>query len=165
MKEIWKDVVGYEGLYQVSNWGRVRRPKSKILLSSKPSSKREYCQVSLYKNKKYKAAYTHRLVAEAFMGKIEKGKCVNHKNLNKTDNRLENLEIVSYGENTSHYYREKRGVMGFSIERGRFRVRIKAGGLLVNIGCYNSAHEAQCFFRSAYLSWYGKELKLLPIED
>lgn len=106
LKEVWKDILGYEGLYQVSNWGRVkslnynRTGNERIL---KPGlGNRGYYFVNLCKNGKQKSVHIHRLVAEAFLCKIPKGLVVNHLNQNKQDNRLENLEIVTQKENLNH---------------------------------------------------------------
>lgn len=106
MEEIWKDVVGYEGLYQVSNLGRVRSlwhdvwHKGKIL---KPSfdGKKNYLFVGLHKNGKTTQRNIHRLVAETFIPNPNNFPCVNHINEIKTDNRACNLEwcTVEYNSN------------------------------------------------------------------
>lgn len=100
INEIWKDIPGYEGLYQVSDWGRVkslnygRTGKERIM---KPILKKEYYNVSLPKRKYYRI---HRLVVTTFIGPIPPGMVVNHINEDKLDNRLSNLEIVTPAENT-----------------------------------------------------------------
>lgn len=102
MKEIWKDIQGYEGLYQVSNLGKVKSLyKNKIL---KPRIKEnDYLIVSLYKDREDKKFYIHRLVANAFIPNPENKGYVNHKNFDKSDNTLENLEWVTRIENFRHY--------------------------------------------------------------
>lgn len=105
IEEIWKDILGYEGLYQVSNLGRVKsfpRPgnwKERIL---NPIINKGYLHVGLRKDGKEKRFRVHRLVVEAFLGKIPDGFVVNHINEIKSDNRLENLEIVTQKENVNH---------------------------------------------------------------
>ena len=94
MEEIWKDIKGYEGLYQVSNLGRVksfhgRTEKEKIL---QPNNKSKYSQLLLVKDKKRKIAHVHRLVAEAFIPNTENKPQVNHKDENRKNNRVDNLE-------------------------------------------------------------------------
>lgn len=104
MQEIWKDVKGYEGLYQVSNLGRVRSldrvvkasynstmlKKGKILKQQK--NENGYLYVFLTKDKKEKNCRVHRLVAEAFIPNPLKLPQVNHKDENKLNNCVENLE-------------------------------------------------------------------------
>lgn len=119
MKEIWKDIKGYEGLYQISNKGRVKslsrfissgKGKYKVEEKIKKPSKRMrkdgtcYMAVVLYKNNKYKNFYIHRLVANAFLENPDKKETVNHINGNKEDNIVENLEWNTYSENNNHAY-------------------------------------------------------------
>lgn len=109
MEETWKEVVGYEGLYEISNLGRVRshhpspRRKSEFL---KDANIRGYRMVVLSKGdgSKPKSALVHRLVAIAFLGEAPdvRRPTVNHKNLNKADNRVENLEWLSHADNNRH---------------------------------------------------------------
>lgn len=97
MEEIWKDVVGYEGLYQVSNFGRVRSlghdkwHKGRII---KPhyDGRKHYLFVQIYKNKNSKKINVHRLVAETFIPNPQNLPQVNHKDENKINNCVWNLE-------------------------------------------------------------------------
>lgn len=98
LNEIWKDIAGYEGLYQVSSFGRVRSRKNRILKFRIVSG---YFRLKLSKNNKVKDFFVHRLVWEAFNGPIPKGMQVNHINEDKTDNRLENLNLMTPKENTN----------------------------------------------------------------
>ena len=103
MNEIWRDIKDYEGLYQVSNLGRVRSlervvifkdGRSKVVKEKivKPrQTKHKYLQVCLYKNGKGLNHYIHRLVAEAFIPNPHNHPTVDHKNRIRTDNRVENL--------------------------------------------------------------------------
>ena len=102
--EIWKDIEGYEGLYQVNNLGRVKRyyknSKEKIL---KPFSNRDgYLNVKLYKEGKSKQSKVHRLVAQAFILNPEDKPEVNHKDEDKTNNKVENLEWMTRRENINY---------------------------------------------------------------
>lgn len=105
MNEIWKDIEGFEGLYQVSNLGRVksmnynRTGKEKIL---KKSVTHGYERVVLYKDKKQYNKNVHRLVAGSFIDNPNNLESVNHINGIKTDNRAENLEWVTCKENNIH---------------------------------------------------------------
>ncbi len=105
-KEEWCDVVGYVGLYQVSNIGRVKSLNynhtntPKIMKPGKIP--KGYLIVNLFDNGSRKTMYIHRLVGFAFLKKSKEKPEVNHKNGCKTDNRVDNLEWVSPSENTFH---------------------------------------------------------------
>ena len=104
--EIWKDVLGYEGLYQVSNLGQVKslnyRHTGKEAILKPGLGGTGYYGVILCKNGKKKRFSVHRLVVMAFIGPIPKGMVVNHISECQTDNRLENLEICTQKENINH---------------------------------------------------------------
>ena len=101
MGEIWKDVEGYEGLYQVSNLGRVRSLYTNRQLK-KISTSTGYHAVGLYKDGRSKRCSVHRLVAQAFLPNPERKATVNHKNGDKHDNCADNLEWATHEENQRH---------------------------------------------------------------
>ena len=112
-KEYWKPVVGYEGLYEVSNWGRVkslpRNSTVKYARILKPCTDRYgYLYVNLCKNNKQKKFTVHRLVAEAFLPNPDNLPCVNHKDECKSNNVVNNLEWCSYSYNINFGTRNKR---------------------------------------------------------
>ena len=101
MKESWQPVDGYEGLYEVSNRGQVRRVKTGRIL--RPSAKGPgYPAVSLSEHGKVKTRYIHHLVAFAFIGKRPDGMDINHKDCDKENNAVGNLEYISHVENQRH---------------------------------------------------------------
>ena len=105
---IWKDVVGYEGLYSVSNTGRVlSHIRDKEL---QPMLCRGYLRVHLCNHGKTKAVPIHRIVAMAFIANPENKPTVNHINENKQDNRVENLEWATVAENNNYGTRIQRSI-------------------------------------------------------
>lgn len=102
--EKWKDIDGYEGMYQVSDLGRVRSfkyGKERILKSNVLQS--GYIQVGLHKNGRTKMKYIHRLVANAFIPNDDSSKNqVNHKDENKQNNRASNLEWCTQQYNLTY---------------------------------------------------------------
>ena len=95
--EIWKPVVGFEGLYEVSNFGRVKSLKRNTATDRllKPHNTKKYLQVCLCKNGVKADKLIHRLVAEAFIPNPDNLPEVNHKDENKLNNAVSNLEWIS----------------------------------------------------------------------
>lgn len=112
-EEIWKDIEGYEGLYQVSNLGRVKRMRfinkntniEKERIKSQKIRKDGYLEVALYKNGKGKYIQVHRLVAKSFIPNPKKLPQVNHIDGNKQNNKMDNLEWCDCQENMQHSYK------------------------------------------------------------
>ena len=107
----WKDVAGYEGVYQVSSFGNVRsRTKSRLYFRKlRPSFLgKGYLGVTLYKNGKRKKRYVHRLVAETFIPNPLNLSDVNHKDRVKTNNTISNLEWKTSQENTLYNKKIKK---------------------------------------------------------
>lgn len=101
MQEEWRDIAGYEGIYQVSNFGSVKsfcKNKERILT---PRKTRIYLQVTLYGNQ-IKQPLVHRLVAEAFIPNPENKPEVDHIDCNATNNAASNLRWVSHTENNNN---------------------------------------------------------------
>lgn len=100
MTEVWKPVAGYEGLYEISNLGKVKNRHGKNLKI--PLSHTGYPRIELWKNGKMKHFYVHRLVALAFVDNPEGLPQVNHKDENKKNNRSDNLEWCTQSENLNY---------------------------------------------------------------
>lgn len=110
--EEWRPVPGYEGYYEVSDLGHVRRLKQasgtqteRILKLLPQGHKGEYQSVVLSRHSQIKSFPVHRLVALAFIGPLPRRHEINHKNGIKTDNRPANLEYVTKSENQLHALR------------------------------------------------------------
>ncbi len=115
--EIWLPVIGYESLYEVSSLGRVRRTgRAKGATCGRVLSLRlargwgNYPTALLSRNGDSRVSFlVHRLVAAAFIGPCPDGKEVNHKDDNRCNNAVTNLEYITHGENIKHGYRNKSG--------------------------------------------------------
>lgn len=152
--EEWKAIKGYEGMYEVSSYGRVRSIDRYVSTGIKHSEKRlvkgqmlkphlkknGYLSVDLKApNKKQKTMSVHRLVAIAFIP-LEDGKdVVNHKNLNKLDNRVTNLEWVSAEGNREH---------------ARINGAYHNNGNIIKIRCCETGQEFESSYRAA--EWLNK---------
>ncbi len=111
--EQWKDIKGYEGYYQISNYGNIKSV-DRIIWNGHVMHKRygapvkqkeyRYKEVLLCKDGKATKKYMHRLVAETFIKNEENKKTVNHKDGNKYNNHVDNLEWATHSENINHAY-------------------------------------------------------------
>lgn len=142
-KEIWKPVKGYEGLYEVSNLGRVRSLDRVVKYSTgatrlhkgrimkTPSSRSGYPHTVLRKNKKGRTTCVHRMVAEAFLPNPEDKRAVNHIDGVKHNNHLSNLEWVTFQENSRHAWKmglanfDNKNINGNEQRRGEGRYNSK----------------------------------------
>lgn len=113
MKEIFKDIKGYKGLYQISNFGRVKSLtricgfyKSKDLILKSKISNKGYERVTLTKKNIKKNYSVHRLVGIAFIKNAYNKPCINHKDRNKLNNHVNNLEWCTYSENNFYIYKK-----------------------------------------------------------
>lgn len=154
-REVWKDIVGYEGLYQASNLGRIRsfyKPHGKLrkvpkILKQRLSNK-GYPMVNLSKNGKAKKYSVHRLVYEAFIGKIPEGMQVNHKDENKQNNVLSNIDtLMSPKQNSNWGTRNERVAKANRLVQKNGKTKSKSviqkslQGEIIKI--WASAHEIQ----------------------
>lgn len=99
-KEIWKDIKNYERFYQISNLGNIKNYRNKLLQPR--INKSGYNRVILHKDKHGKEFLVHRLVAEAFIPNPNNLPCINHKDENKANNCVENLEWCTQKYNSNY---------------------------------------------------------------
>ena len=101
MKELWRNIDGYKGMYQVSSFGRIRSFKYNSPRILKPRKNRSgYLYINLCEDGRYRSFTVHRIVAKHFLGKSSL--TVNHKNGNKLNNTVDNLEWATIEENRKH---------------------------------------------------------------
>ena len=155
--EIWKDIPGYEGFYEVSNLGRVKSlgndktKKEKILKQNLDST--GYFIVGLRKDKKAKTIKVHQLVAMAFLNHIRCGHklVVDHINDNQLDNRLENLQIITQRENTfktqGNYSSKYKGVSKSKLDK-KWRALIYINGKLKHLGTFTNEFDAHLAYQN-----------------
>lgn len=147
--EIWKDIKGYEGIYQISNLGRIKNCKG--IVKKLQRDKDGYLRTNLYKGKQIKTIFAHRAVALAFINNPYKKAEVNHIDGNKENNSVENLEWCTKSENEKHAYKNrlkipKKGKESPSFQKYNNIVTSKSviqfdfNGNCLNI--YPSMHEA-----------------------
>lgn len=165
MKEIWKDIPSYEGMYQVSNLGRVKSLSREILKNGKhPFICKEkiiknclntggYYYVGLSKNSKTISRTVHQLMAEAFLNHNPCGMnlIVDHINNNKLDNRVENLQIVTNRFNTSKDIKNKTSkYTGVSWEKRRSKwvVRIRINQKYLHLGYFLNEEDANLAYQN-----------------
>ena len=118
MKEIWKDIKEYEGLYQVSNLGRIKRirfinnkaNKNKEKIINQTDNGNGYKIVGLCKNGKRKNYYVHRLVADAFIINQNNYKEINHIDNDRSNNKVKNLEWCNRNYNIKYSYNKGKHI-------------------------------------------------------
>lgn len=151
IKEIWKDVLGYEGTYQVSNFGNVKSLSYRRTILEqilKPCLNKDgYYRVTLHQNNKMKISLIHQLVAIAFLNHKRCGyeKVINHKDFNKLNNNIDNLEIVTNRENSNRkHIPSSSKYVGVSWDKDglKWRAQIKIKGKSIKLGRFLTEIEA-----------------------
>ncbi len=139
MDEVWKPISGYEGLYEISNYGNVKSLKSNKLL--KPlNNGNEYLIVNLSKKGKVKKQFIHRLVATAFVENLHGFNIVNHRDENKNNNNADNLEWCTinynfqYGTAPERRAMTARGKLGKESRRYFEIICVETGELFYGTG-------------------------------
>lgn len=164
-KEIWKDIPGYEGMYQVSNLGNVksldrivkniknkkqRKLKGKLL--SYGISGKNYYTVSLCKGGKCKTHFIHSLAAICFLNhdKNQKGMVVNHIDMNKLNNKLSNLEIISHRKNC--YFKNENSTSKYvgvfwNSNKKTWNAQIYIGEKCFRLGSFKNEYDAHLAYQ------------------
>lgn len=152
-KEIWKDIKGYENKYQISNFGSLkslerlvknkngfRTVSEKILIAS--TRKDGYSYIT-FKNP-FNNFSIHQLVAIAFLNHERCGFeiVVDHKNNNKLDNRVENLQLVTNRVNSTKDNKNKTGFIGVTKQYNKFKATIRNNGVSTYLGMFKTAELA-----------------------
>jgi len=138
VEETWKDVVGYEGLYQVSDLGRIKSICSHVRLQNgelmkkkphilKPQERCGYKCVNLFKDGCSRTINIHRLVAEVFLPNPHKYSVINHKDENKSNNSLSNLEWCTHAYNLNYGTAPRRR----SISQGKAVLQLDKSGVFI----------------------------------
>lgn len=156
--EIWKDIPGYEGIYQVSDFGRLKSLDRTVFSKTgmprtikgrelKPRLDKDgYITFILSKNSKPETVKAHTLVCICFLNYSKRPFfSIDHINGVKSDNRLVNLQIISHRENVSKSMKDGkskyRGV-DFNIQNNKWRARIMVNGKRINLGYFETESEA-----------------------
>jgi len=147
MKEQWKDVVGYEGLYEVSDLGRVRNAKNGMIRKLYIRDG-EYPSVGLSKEGKRKTRRVHQLVAIGFLGHTPSGHSVHvdHIDNNKLNNNINNLQLLTCRENNS---KDKSGGTSkyvgvyWNKKSSKWHTQIQHSGSMHHLGYYTDEEEAR----------------------
>jgi len=163
MKTIWKDIVGYEGIYTISNKGQIKNKHGRLLKQQlKIGRYHKYFSISLYDiNMGKKYFNISQLMAIAFLGHTTENRkiVVDHINNIPTDNRLENLQIITNRENSS---KDKKGYsskyvgVDYIKRSGKWRSRILIDGISHHLGCFVNEF-------NAHLSYQNKLNQLISV--
>lgn len=174
MNEIWKDILGYEGLYQVSEYGNVKSlsrkitkgnityvTKDKILKQSVDSVGYPYVNLSDYK--KQKTFRIHQLVAVAFLNHIpnkHKGLVIDHIDGNKLNNITTNLQLITNKKNTSKDRKNKSSKytgVSWHKQSNKWLAQFKENGTTKYLGTYETEEQARDAYNASQERMYSEE--------
>jgi hypothetical protein len=162
--EIWKDILDYEGEYQVSNIGRVKSFKkyrgTNERISKQNKNNTGRFGIKLFKNGKGKYKQVHRLVHEAHIGKLEEGYDAHHINGDEEDNFVENLESKEHRKHTSDHHRGK-----IISENTKKMMRESKKGKIVSEETKNKISKNHADFKGKNNPNYGKGISNQKIID
>lgn len=161
-EEQWKDIPGYEGLYQASSLGRIRSKSRGGIIKKQAKKRRGNMNVNLSKDGVKKTLSVHRLIYAAFKGEIKNA--IDHIDENPSNNNIENLQDITIRENTIKSVKSKTGSVGiyYRKERGVWETRISYNGVQRLIGHYATKEKAQAAYNRAL---YRINLGLSPAKN
>lgn len=167
-EEIWKEIIGYDHRYFISNLGRIKSLARTIPIISYGSyDTGGYLRTALVKNGKPIGKKIHRLVAEYFIGNYSDELTINHMDFNKSNNTVSNLEVITVVENVMHFIINKRkpktssrhiGVT-YHLQIKKWTSRVNINGERFSVGTYNTEWEA-VQAREKFLSGINTNLKI-----
>lgn len=166
MTEVWENIKGYEGLYQVSNIGRVKALRKIVHYNNAQRTQEErimrpevikkgYLRVLLCFKGTQKHQQVHRLVYSAFKGDIPEGILINHKDLDKKNNCIDNLELMTNRQNAHHYRRSvgRSLPLGVSKVRNKYKAVIQINKKAIRLGVYDTPEQAGAVFQKAIIDF------------
>lgn len=165
MDEIWSDVVGYEGMYEVSIYGRVRSLRfNKIRIMKPVINPQGYAMLILMKDKSTNPHVVHRLVAKAFVPNPLMKKNVDHIDNNRSNNIVTNLRWATNSENSANTSRWSpigiKGVKAVESKKGlRYVATVSWEGKHHHLGTFDSAEEAQEAYKLKAKELFGEFAK------
>lgn len=152
MQEVWKDIPGCEGMYQVSNLGNIKsfkRYDGKLLT---PQIRSGYYSVRLYFNLEYRHVKIHQLVAMTFLGYVRNGThdiVVDHIDNNKLNNKLDNLQLITHRHNSSKDRINNSGLTGvYKLKDDKFRTQIQINSKQIHLGYFKTKEEAHLAYQN-----------------
>ena len=172
MQEEWRDIKGYEGLYQVSNLGQVRNKEGKILKQqvNEGHGHKSY-RVQLGPSGKRKNFFVHRLVAQAFLPNPNNRPCVDHIDHNPFNNCLLNLRWASYSENQRHKQKQPNktsiytGVCKPRAKQAKWLTELQLFGQTFRLGGFYCQHAAARKYNQIAISHFSTYAHLNNVQD
>jgi len=160
--EEWKPIQNYESYYLASTFGRIRSNYNRVILMTFKADKDGYLLIGLTKNRKQSTFRVHRLIADTFIPNLDNLPEINHKDLNKQNNRVDNLEWVTGRENKKHFHKDKNSNTGILLYGKKYRVFFTAKRKQYYVGTFNTYEEAEIKYNEA-LNYKDNPMLLMKI--